>query len=93
MTERAWKGTFEGNEECSKNWIVGQNISGKWVNESNGSIMLRCPNGVQIHWSSTKMTVWVSGKQKAKSNMERHLAITLPDADDGHDYPDFDRVD
>ena len=91
MTKPYWKGTFQGTEQCWRSWIADQNIRGTWIDEPFGVKMLRCSNGAQIHWSSTKMTVWVSGRPQAKWRIEAQLKFALIVEED--DYPDYDVLD
>ncbi|MXO89275.1 SH2 domain-containing protein [Pontixanthobacter aquaemixtae] len=82
--------TFDGTEKCLKDWLEDEGIFGIWSDQPNGVKMLRCGKQVQIHWSSTKGSLWVSGKADAKRKMEKRLESALAEVD--VDYADFDLV-
>ena len=45
-------------------------IDGEWVEGGSGVWQLRCPDGANLNWSSTRGTIWCQGKQPAKSALE-----------------------
>lgn len=69
---------FEGSKADFQDFLEDLGIKGRWSEEPNGVYMLRCPCGAQVHWSSTKMTVWVSGKPRPKARLERRIMLALP---------------
>ena len=77
---------FEGSEAEFRDFLEGEGIKGRWNEEPNGVYMLRCPCGAQVHWSSTKMTVWVSGKPIPKARLERRIMLALPLRGDEDSY-------
>lgn len=83
--------SFKGTEQNLKIWLADHGILGDWSDEPNGVKMLRCGNSAQIHWSSTKGSLWVSGKPDVRTRMQTRLEHASVSEDD--DYPDFDWID
>lgn len=58
-------------------------MHGTWEPEPNGVFMLRTNCGVNMHWSSTKKTVWFDGPDAAQKQLAAKLArvevLTLPE--------------
>jgi hypothetical protein len=66
-------------------------IRGEWEQEPNGVVMMRCANGANVHWSTTRKTLWfdgcAAGRQQLLACLEKAVgqigegstALSLPD--------------
>jgi len=84
--------SFDGTENALRTWLSDIGLNGRWFDEPNGVKMFRCTDGGQIHWSSTKNTIWATGKAERRLAIERLLFLeTLFHEDD--DDEDFYLID
>lgn len=68
---------FEGDLTEFKALLEDVCSSAHWIAEPNGVHMLRCQDGVQVHWSSTKGTIWFSGAQRLFNRYEQLIRTEL----------------
>ena len=57
---------FNGDFEAFRRTLAPLNLGSHWEDKPNGVRMLRCPDGANLHWSSTKGTVWCDGTPEAR---------------------------
>jgi predicted nucleotide-binding protein len=69
--------SFSGLLDELKDRLLVAGIDGDWVERGQGVWQLRCPDGANLNWSSTKGTIWCDGKESAKSALEAKVADTL----------------
>jgi hypothetical protein len=63
--------TFEGTLEALQQRLLPLRLDGRWEMRPNGVWMLRCRDGANLHWSSTKGTLWCDGKEEARETLRR----------------------
>lgn len=69
---------FEGSEADLRDFLQHIGIQGRWRDEPNGVVMVSCRCGAQVHRSSTKKTIWTSGKSTPKAIIKRQILLALP---------------
>jgi len=69
--------SFSGSLDELKDRLLIAGIDGEWAEGGSGVWQLRCPDGANLNWSSTRGTIWCQGKQPAKSALEAKIAGTL----------------
>src|SRR6185312_2257997 len=69
--------TFSGPFDNLKDRLLLADIEGEWIDRGNGVWQLKCPDGANMNWSSTKGTIWCDGKAVAKSALETKVAVAL----------------
>jgi predicted nucleotide-binding protein len=69
--------SFSGTFDELKDRLLLNGIDGEWVERGNGVWQLRCFDGANLNWSSTRKTIWCDGKQEARSSLEVQLDSIL----------------
>lgn len=68
---------FKGTIEQLKERLSIANCDGEWFERNNGVWQLRCENGANVNWSSTKGTLWCDGNPDSKRSLEGRLEEIL----------------
>lgn len=68
---------FTGTHPELKKLLAKHGICGTWYPEPNGVHMMRYRSGANLHWASTKGTVWIDGKRSAAARLEWRVGDAL----------------